>query len=72
MPNYVVTTTATVTLYTRVRGAKSKKEAKALAFIRDVQSLCHECSTGSPNAEWALAGELDGTPDYKSARIEEV
>lgn len=61
MKEFTITAAVTVSVFTKVK-ANSIKEAMAEAKTRSLQGLCHECSSGSPETEWSLTGELDGEP----------
>lgn len=57
---YIFVINSVISLATEVEAA-SLEEAINEAKIRSVQSLCYQCSGGSPE-EWSMGGELDCDP----------
>lgn len=58
---YLVTGHITISVHTEVE-ATSRGLAKRKALERNVQSLCHQCSSQDAREEWVTSGELDGDP----------
>jgi hypothetical protein len=58
---YRVMAECTISVETIVE-ASSPEKARDLAHERTMMSLCHSCSSGSPEEEWVTTGELDGEP----------
>lgn len=67
MPNqkeheYVFSSTATISMHTKVRGTMTLEEAMQIAKSRGNLELCYQCSTGEVEEQWVTTGELDGDP----------
>jgi hypothetical protein len=65
---YRVCADVTISVSTVVE-AESKEQAIEMAQEREMQGLCHQCSTGNDREEWSLSGEIDGEP--MNLRIEQ-
>ena len=62
MNKYTFEALITISVSTEVE-ADTEAEAREIAEVRDVQSLCHYCSSKPASCEWVTSGELDGTPE---------
>jgi hypothetical protein len=66
---YQVTSLITISVVTVVE-ASSKREAKAIALQRDMQTLCVHCDdTRGIEEEWRAS--LDGEPDPSATQVTE-
>jgi hypothetical protein len=47
--------------------ASSEAEARERARAASMQTFCHQCADGDPDA-WSTSGELDGTPTIETVK----